>query len=445
LKKKLLFILIPLLIIAGTALGAFYYVNKNIYIPSPKDFIFDSKDKEEQAQFEEEKGMTNILLIGVDGRENDQDARTDSMILATIDANNKRIKLTSFMRDMYVPIPGHGQNRINTAYFLGGAELLLKTINQDFNLNVQYYMSIDFRAFQDVVDTLGGIEVEIKESELDQINYYIKEANWNNPKYIDGAGYQHLNGQQALSYSRIRKVGNGDYERTERQRKVISLLVDKARETSLVKIPQLFSAVVPYVKTNMPTTKLMNLGFTAYKFGNTPVESIRIPADGMFEDMRIQGASVLVPNLEKNIILLEKFMYSSGGSLATNLPVYMENNFHASDAPIDKRGVKRNVVKIVIPEEATESDGLDEEDAIEIDIDTEQGSIGEDVIVIPGESESQEDEDSASEVDNPSSDNESNSKTEGNNNSETGNTTTNPPKNNQGQQSGQGQSNIATP
>lgn len=441
-KKKLLFILIPLLIIGGTALGAFYYVNKNIYIPSPKDLIFDTKDKEEQAEFEEEKGITNILLIGVDGRENDRDARTDSIILATIDANKKRIKLTSFMRDMYVPIPGHGQNRINTAYFLGGPELLIKTINQDFNLNVQYYMSIDFRAFQDVVDTLGGVDVEIKESELNQLNYYIKEANWNNPKYIEAAGYQHLNGQQALSYSRIRKVGNGDYERTERQRRVISLLVDKARETSLVKIPQLFSAVVPYIKTNMPTTKLMNLGLTAYKFGNTPVESLRIPADGMFEDMRIQGASVLVPNVEKNIILLEKFMYSSGGVVSTNLPVYMENNFHANDTSIDKRGVKRDIVKIVIPKDAEESSGLDDEEAIEIDIDDGKGDSEKDqdvIITVPGESEN-------GGVEGPKGDtpNSGGSNNNGNGGSTSENTNTNPPASNSGQQTGEGQAPATT-
>jgi polyisoprenyl-teichoic acid--peptidoglycan teichoic acid transferase len=441
LKKKLLFILIPILIIGGTALGAFYYVNKNIYIPSPKDLIFDTKDKEDQAQFEEEKGITNILLIGVDGRENDKDARTDSMILATIDANNKKIKLTSFMRDMYVPIPGHGQNRINTAYFLGGPELLIKTINQDFNLNVQYYMSIDFRAFQDVVDTLGGIEVEVKESELNQINYYIKEANWNNPKYIEAAGYQHLNGQQALSYSRIRKVGNGDYERTERQRKVISLLVDKARETSLVKVPQLFSAVVPYIKTNMPTTKLMNLGFTAYKFGNTPVDSLRIPADGMFEDMRIHGASVLVPNIEKNVILLEKFMYSSGGVVATNLPVYMENNFHAYDKAIDKRGVKRDVVKIVIPEDAEESDGLEEGEVIEIDADDGTSEEDEDVIItVPGESEGDGEEKPQNDI--PDVVDPNNGENGG---SSSENTNTTPPASNDGQQSGDGQVITITP
>jgi polyisoprenyl-teichoic acid--peptidoglycan teichoic acid transferase len=366
-KKKILIIIIPLLIIAGTALGAFYYVNSKIYIPTPENSIFENEKQQEEAEYAEEKGIINILLIGVDGRENDKDARTDSIILATIDANNKKVKLTSFMRDMYLPIPGHGQNRINTAYFLGGPELLLKTINQDFNLNVQHFMSIDFRAFQDLVEKLGGIDVEVKENEVKQINYYIKEANWNNPIYIEGPGYQHLNGQQALSYSRIRKVGNGDYERTERQRKVLSLLVDKARETSIIKLPQLFSAVMPYLKTNIPTTKLMNLGYTAYKFGNTPIESLRIPADGMFDDMKINGASVLVPNIERNVLLLEKFMYSSGGAVTTNLPVYMENNFHADDKAIDKRGVKRKTVEIIIPKEEPKEQP--------VDVDTEDPQI----------------------------------------------------------------------
>ncbi|CCJ33068.1 LCP family protein [Caloramator australicus] len=290
------------------------------------------------------------MLVGLDKRSENDIGRTDSIILANINTEAKTIKLVSFMRDMYVPIPGHGLNRINAAYSLGGPELLMKTLQQDFNIDVKYYVSIDFRAFQDLVDKLGGIDVEVKDYEVKEINKYIKEVNGSKATLLSGPGYQKLNGQQALSYSRIRKVGNGDFERTERQRRVLTILINKARNVSIFKIPDLASTVLNYIKTNIPTGKLMNLAYTVYRFGNTPVETIRIPADGMFENMRVKGMAVLVPDLEKNVVYLEKFL-SSQGIAFSNLPSYMANNFHFNDKPIDNRGKVRNVIKIVIPKE----------------------------------------------------------------------------------------------
>jgi LCP family protein required for cell wall assembly len=205
-KGKILFIIIPLLLIIGTFVFSYSYVNNKIYVPNANDF-FGSKEEQEAAKYDEEQGIINIMLVGLDGRENDQDARTDSIILATLDTNNKRVKLTSFMRDMYVPIPGYKGNRINAAYFFGGPELLMKTMNEDFGLNIQYYVSIDFKAFQQLVDKMGGIDIEVKDYEVDEINKYIKEVNGVNSTLLQGAGFQHLNGQQALSYSRIRHVG----------------------------------------------------------------------------------------------------------------------------------------------------------------------------------------------------------------------------------------------
>ncbi|WP_166636385.1 LCP family protein [Fonticella tunisiensis] len=352
-RKKLLIIIIPVMIIVGVASGTFFYVNNKIHVKTQLEEIFDNPEEQEQAKIEEEKGLTNILLIGVDSREGEKTGRTDSIILATIDANNRKVKLTSFMRDMYVPIPGHGNNRINAAYTLGGPELLIKTLNQDFGLNIQYFASIDFKAFQDVVDKLGGIDLEIKDYEVNEINKYIIEVNGKNATLIKSAGMQHLNGQQALSYSRIRKVGNGDYERTERQRRVISLLIDKAKKTSLLKLPDLFSTLLPHIKTNVPTTKLMSLGYTVYKFSDGAIQNLRIPGDGMFQNMVIENNGVpmdiLVPDLAKNVAMLNKFIYSSGGTVASNMPSYMVNNFHSKDIALDNRGKKRSIMKIEIP------------------------------------------------------------------------------------------------
>lgn len=347
-KLKILYFIIPLILIIGAGVGAYYYVNGKIYVPTKEDFFTTPKEKE-AAKFDEEKGIINILLVGLDGRESREDSRTDSIILATLDTNNKRVKLTSFMRDMYLPIPGYKDNRINTAYFLGGPELLMKTINQDFDMNVQYYASIDFKAFQELVEKLGGVNMDVKDYEVKEINKYIKEVNGSKAILIENPGFQKLNGQQALSYCRIRKVGNNDFERTERQRKVLGELVNKAKKTNIIKLSDLFTTILPYVKTNIPTNKLMNIGYTVFKFGGTGIDSLRIPGDGMFEGADVYGMSVLVPDLEKNMNLLNKFVFSNGGSLASNMPAYMANNYHAEDKPVDHRGKVRSVPKIVIP------------------------------------------------------------------------------------------------
>ncbi|WP_035378512.1 LCP family protein [Fervidicella metallireducens] len=204
-KKRYIYFLIPLILVIVTVFGGYYYINSKIYKPlnNTSDDISNDKRK---LNLKEEQGIINILLVGVDARGNYEDARTDSIILLTINTNTKKIKLTSFMRDMYVPIPDHQDSRINTSFFLGGVELLLKTINQDFNLNIQNYISVDFHAFQDIVDKLGGIDVEVKDYEVKEINKYIKEVNGNKSTLLSGPGMQHLNGQQALSYCRIRKV-----------------------------------------------------------------------------------------------------------------------------------------------------------------------------------------------------------------------------------------------
>lgn len=349
-KKVVIWVLSTLIAIVAIVLGAYAYVSKSIYVPTPnRSDIFDTKEEEKQAQYIEEQGIFQILLVGLDGRKENDVSRTDSMIMATINTNTKSIKLTSFMRDMYVPIPGHGNNKLNVSYAIGGPELLMKTLNNAFMLNIQYYVSINFQSFQKLVDKLGGVEVEVKGYEVNEINKYIKEANWNDPDYIDGAGYQKLNGEQALSYCRIRKVGNNDYERTERQRKVLALLVDKARSVNIFKLSDLFKTLLPYIKTNMPATKLMNIGYTTYKFGDTEIENLRIPANGMFKETYVNSMAVLLPDLEDNALLLESFINSKGSVDPQNIPGYMANNFHENDKAIDKRGKDTVYATIKVP------------------------------------------------------------------------------------------------
>ncbi|WP_035378514.1 hypothetical protein [Fervidicella metallireducens] len=133
-------------------------------------------------------------------------------------------------------------------------------------------------------------------------------------------------------------------------------MIEKARKTSLFKLPDLVSTVLPYVRTNIPTTKLMSIGYTAYKFGDTPVETLRIPANGLFENANIRGMAVLLPDIEKNAELLNRFIFLDGSASVGNIPAYMNNNYHEKDKAIDNRGKKKTTVKVVVPKDKIESD-----------------------------------------------------------------------------------------
>lgn len=345
--KTFIKVLGVLLIIAvGLGYGCMYYVNSKIYDSSHQSKNNAIVSLVDAASSMYEDGVVNIALAGLDARGKDSDSRTDSIMMATIDKNNKEVKITSFMRDMYVPIPGkRNKYKINDAYFFGGPDLMMKTIRQDFNVNVQYYVTIDFKAFQDLVDKLGGIDLTVKPYEVKEINYYIKEVNWGNPDFIKGSGYQHLSGQQALSYCRIRHVGYNDYERTQRQREVLSLMVKKARKLNITKIPGLFNTVLPYIRTNIPAEKLLSLGVSVFRFGNTPISTLRIPVDGTYSEQVINQQDVLVPDFNKNTDLLKQFIISGNAAQDnsnTNVTKVTSSGSNASDA------VQRNQIDVAI-------------------------------------------------------------------------------------------------
>ena len=328
-------ILIPVIVFCSQIVYLLYF-RSTPTIVNDSNTIVDNKQSGLPSP--EESGIDNIVLFGVDNRTPTDHGRTDSIIIATIDKNMKVIKLTSIMRDLYVKIGDtKSLGRINGSYATGGPALALKTLNNNFGLNVKYYAVIDFNAFQDLVDELGGIDVEVKDYEVKEINYYIKSVNWSNPIFIKGAGFQHLNGQQTLSFARIRKVGNGDYERTERQRLVLKSLSEKSKQTNIVKFPQLLTTLVSYVQTNVPLSKIFSLGIIAYRFNNN-IESIRIPVDGYYEGQNVGGASVLVPDISANALFLKDFIYNLGATTSSKpkpkIPNYRTPNIPLKDGEI---------------------------------------------------------------------------------------------------------------
>jgi polyisoprenyl-teichoic acid--peptidoglycan teichoic acid transferase len=330
-KNKILIISISAAFIAiGSIIGGYYYVKQSynsIVVDAPEEPAAPEQEEqiEEEIDYGMEADIVNVLLVGVDTRGEFEDSRTDSMIVATIDPTTNKVKLTSLMRDMYVEIPGRGYNKINSAFEIGGIELLKKTIKHNFGLSVDKYAAIDFKGFQDLIDLMGGIDVDIKNYEVNETNKYIKDVNGDNSILLQGPGLQKLNGQQALSYSRIRKVGNNDYERTERQRNVLSLLLSKVKDTKVTSYPKLYSTISPYIKTNIEFNSMLKLVYTVYKMENFTPDSFRIPVDGHFKDTSVKGMSVLIPNLKYNASELYKFIYNTVPSnlkVADNSKVY---------------------------------------------------------------------------------------------------------------------------
>lgn len=235
--------------------------------------------------------LLNILLIGQDSREGEAGARSDSMILCTYNKTTQELTMTSFLRDLYVPISGHGSNRINAAYSFGGADLLKKTIEQNFNVAIDGSIEVDFTHFSGIIDELGGVEIELRQDEAAEINRQTGSSLTE--------GTQTLDGFQALTYARIRKLDiDGDFSRTNRQRKVIGALVASLKDSSIKELTPVIGKILPMLATDMNRGQLFLYALEILP--NLPkmdIHSQKIPVDGTFTDQTIDGMSVLVADM----------------------------------------------------------------------------------------------------------------------------------------------------
>lgn len=254
-------------------------------------------------------GVVNLLLVGQDRREGEGRARSDAMILCTINKHTKTLTMTSFMRDMYVQIPGYSDNRINVSYALGGCELLDECLKVNFGIEVDGNIEVDFYGCMDAIDMVGGVEIELTQAEA---NYLNRRGNWevtNESGWNLKAGMNRLTGSQAVAYSRVRDVGNGDFGRTERQRKVLTALLEQSKDMSLTEIHNFLRAVLPKFTTDMTNSEILGYALAIFKLlPDLQINTIRIPADGAFRDAWIREMSVLLPDLEKNRALLSEIM-----------------------------------------------------------------------------------------------------------------------------------------
>lgn len=301
-KKILISIAALTVFIIVLVLGSYMYIKGQVYQENPTA---------QAIEYKEQPGITNILLIGTDARKLDEKARADAIIIATIDNNNKKLKLTSIMRDTLAKIPGHGEQKINAALACGGPELLMQTIKDNFDISLNKYVMVNFKGFQSIIDKVGGIEVDIKDYEIKELNKFIGEYEKEKSPKITTTGTQTLDGQQALAYARIRKVGDGDYERTERQRRVIDLVTQKFKDLSIVKYPSVMTELSKHIKTNIEPASILNYAYTVSKFESLKFDQLRIPVsdDISWGGMYKNKGWVLIVDKEQSSKIMQDFIF----------------------------------------------------------------------------------------------------------------------------------------
>ena len=276
-----------------SALGGLTYddtIGENVYL---KDSELLSSDS-----------VRNILFIGSDARDGLDGQRSDSMILFSIDKANKKIKLTSFLRDSYVYIPSKGYStKLNAAFSYGGAQLLMDTIEYNFGVNIDDYIMVNYEVFIDLVNLLGGVtinDVTAKEAK------YMQEQ-VNRPKFKEGTN-KNVDGRTAMWYCRIRYLDN-DFARTQRQRKVITAIISKATKTNPFKLVDIVKQVLPNISTSIDRNGLLNLGMGAFSYMRYDIVQQQIPEENTWWDERVYGQDVIKLDFSKNKEILKEFIY----------------------------------------------------------------------------------------------------------------------------------------
>lgn len=308
------FVIFLILAIAALVIS-YVYLDKKLQSES---LIDDSTTRKidmlsKENPYGEMKGIANILLIGDDAREEGELSRADAMFIATIDNVHKKLKLTSINRDAYVQnIPdGSDNKKITDVLSTSGLGTLMYVVEDNFGIKLDGYVKIDFNGFRDLVDAVGGIDIEIPDNAalIKELNIFIDDNRTYQSTYITEAGMNHLDGQQALAYSRIRKTDT-TYNRMDRQSEVITAILDKMKTTSVVNYPKMLDVVTDNVVTNIKTAKLLTMASTAIMIKPFAIQKIQTPyAELAYDEQRDDYAWNLFFDMEQNRDFLRKYIY----------------------------------------------------------------------------------------------------------------------------------------
>ncbi|MGL4873566.1 MAG: LCP family protein [Clostridium sp.] len=249
------------------------------------------------VQEETGKDIVNIALFGVDAPKGER-GRSDSIMILSLDKEHNKMKLTSLMRDSYVNIPGYNMDKINHAYAYGGPALAVKTLNTNFGLNIENFVTVNFTSLPKIIDAIGGVSIDITKGDLTEM-----------PRVgIYNTGMQRLNGEQALAYSRIRYNG-GDQQRTQRHRNVMEAMLNEVKNVSVSKIPGILTGLFPYMETSFTSTDLISLATSNVSLLQSPLQQLRLPEDGTYKPLPGTKTYYAVYDLEKAKEKLKSFIY----------------------------------------------------------------------------------------------------------------------------------------
>ena len=292
-KGRLFFTIFLILIISLTSYGIYQY---------RQGLKLASEDKIEPQEFEADikhDTVENYLILGVDSR-GEEKSRTDTMMLLSMNHETNTIKLVSFMRDIYADIPNHRSYKLNTAYYLGGVQLLKDTLNNMFDIPIHHYALIDFKNFETLVDIIApkGVEIDVEKDMSENIDVELKK------------GLQRLNGKELLGYARFRMDAEGDFGRVARQQKVIEALKDEIVSISSIKnIPKFIGATQGYITTDVTNKEQLELMIKIITAGGVGIEKLTIPQEGTFTYKNYSHAGEVIQiDVEQNKQILHDFL-----------------------------------------------------------------------------------------------------------------------------------------
>lgn len=309
-KRAALILIAIILVIGISGFGYVYSKLNKIYV---KDDVV--KSTEEQGTMVD--GITNILLVGTDGEYVEKGNRSDSVMLVTIDTNNKDIKISSIARDTYVDIPGYSTEKLTHAYAYEGIDLLKEVFKENFDLDIDKYIAVNFTSFMDIMDELGGVEVNVEEKDIKEINKYIdacygyyKNKDEKDKEYITESGVQRLNGYQALAFSRIRYTDSA-FARDNRHREVAESVYKEFAQKGIDTYKRCAEIVLNNTKTNISPIEMMNLAYTVLKINDKDIEQFQFPLEEYRNGHIIskQKGWVLEWEKEPNLEAWHKFIF----------------------------------------------------------------------------------------------------------------------------------------
>ena len=327
-------------LLAVAAIGMVILASKMNKLSSVK---LDTDKLNISDEVQHEKGYTNVALFGLDSRENDlgKGNRSDTIMIASLNNDTKEVKLVSIYRDTLLELDDGSYNKANAAYSFGGPEGAVSLINRNLDMNIEKYVTVNFNALVDVIDAIGGMDLELTHDEVVHMNNYCVETSKVTGKSYEKIepeveGTYHLNGVQAVSYSRIRYTAGGDFKRAERQRLVLQKIADKAQNMSVGTVNKIIDSVFPQISTNFTLAEMIGYAknLTKYKLG----DSMGFPAENTTDMLNEVGSVVIPKTLSSNVEEVHKFLFGNDGYSVSSTIEEVENGIAEKSTDKAKSG-----------------------------------------------------------------------------------------------------------